>query len=638
MRMALKSIVVIPLPILVLTSTITIDSYSLLTALAASSPIDHQEVRNNNYTWTLMNVSSQKATLLPDGPKIYYKAATNFTQCKGNDTRGNDIISTLPNIRSISYFSDGETLNSTFWLSKAPLINHLWQNKSEQLKIDQTYLILERFPGNVSMTPEQLIENEEREVKKRYPKVNVTNGSDITDITETPDKSAAKIFFNGIINDTTFGYRNITGFDEITGIDNQFYRSISFADTNASTNETQIAEMTRSFQILSSTDNQTEARKTNLNNNSSTVPLVTNSSNDNDRLYNNSDKGITLKYPSEWGYYEYPNRARTLFYSPIDFYFMGTSYVILVDVPSSYDGPTDFISKVIWWHKFLDGKWAKIIEEASTAGPTRTLEAKYNFTEFFKKKENWEGYVFMPISLRTINSPNEYLMVFLTGATYVLNGLLCDMFQSTDTVSSPPPKLSILLSPNSTSIDPSFGLPFSLPQEKSIEVMVKSFSDIPYTISLKNHNSTFVNTSFSDLTLKIPPSGWVTTQLNIKADWKPKLTSPSKIETIPINANTTRSQLTEGIFFSFENKDMNISRPAAISRIEGSALTITAYSWADYFMNIVNVLRSPVSVLLPLAAAIGGVIVWFLKRETDKKGNQKADTASSRSDSSNNNV
>lgn len=38
-------------------------------------------------------------------------------------------------------------------------------------------------------------------------------------------------------------------------------------------------------------------------------------------------------------------------------------------------------------------------------------------------------------------------------------------------------------------------------------------------------------------------------------------------------------------------------------------------------MNIMNALRSPVSVLIPLAGIIGGTIAWFRKREKDKKGN-----------------
>jgi hypothetical protein len=118
---------------------------------------------------------------------------------------------------------------------------------------------------------------------------------------------------------------------------------------------------------------------------------------------------------------------------------------------------------------------------------------------------------------------------------------------------------------------------------------------------------------------------------------EPGLDSPTKTETIPITAHTNRSQLTEFVLFSFENKNMNVSKPAVISRMEGSALTITAYSWSDYIMNIMNALHSPISVLVPPAGVIGGIITWFLKRETDKKRIHKAGINSTNSDSGNNN-
>lgn len=91
--------------------------------------------------------------------------------------------------------------------------------------------------------------------------------------------------------------------------------------------------------------------------------------------------------------------------------------------------------------------------------------------------------------------------------------------------------------------------------------MVKSFSDIPYTVSFKNYSSKLMKTNFSSPSLKIPPSGWNTTQLTLKAEWKPGL-NPSVTETIPIEARINRSQLTEGKYFSFENKNLSISRPA----------------------------------------------------------------------------
>jgi hypothetical protein len=46
------------------------------------------------------------------------------------------------------------------------------------------------------------------------------------------------------------------------------------------------------------------------------------------------------------------------------------------------------------------------------------------------------------------------------------------------------------------------------------------------------------------------------------------------------------------------------------STIEGSSITITTLNWPEYSIN----LSSPVSVFVPIAGVIGGVIAWFLKR------------------------
>jgi len=582
---------------------------SSLVALADSPPIDHQEIMNHNTNWTPIEVP-QKGTSIPDGRRIYYNTANNITNCTG-DNQGIDIFGTLPNITSVSYFSNGNTLDATFWLSKVPLINHSWQDKSQLSKVTQVLLLIEHSnaPSINNSGWEGLIENERTRIEQRYPNTEFVNSTRISN-------STAQILFNGTVtHDSTLGNRSVIGYDKFTIKDNKFNRMLYFAD-NARDFITYKSDAEKIGELyINLSDDQAKDRRT---------------------LQKGQLYDITGK---SWGFHEL-SKTKVLFFSPIDFYFMGTAYVILVDVPSSYDGPTDFIAKLVWWHKFPEPRnWAKIIEEASTGGPTRTLEADYNFKEFFKKKENWEAYAFIPINLRTINSPNEYLMVFLAGATYILDGLLCEMVQNTDTVSSPPPKLSIIPLSNSTSIDPSYDplidppydpyydslidLNSSRSQEKQIEVMVKSFSDIPYTISFKNHNtSKIVSTSFSPPSIKIPPSGWNTTQLKIKAEWKPGLNDNTVIETIPIDA-TPSQNYTEGTYFSFENKALNINRSAAVSRIEGSALTITAFNWPDYIMNIMNALRSPVSVLVPLAGVVGGIFAWFLKREKDKKETPK---------------
>jgi hypothetical protein len=572
------------------------DREAQLTALADSPSVDHQEIMNNNTEWKQIDVPLQERTIIPDGRQIYYETAERIEECTGKD---NGTLDKLPDISSVSYFSDGNTLDTTFWLSKAPLVNHAWQNLSRS-NISQVFLLIEHFP-----------ENEAKNITESYPNLTITSGTNDTKITTLGNQRAHQISFNGTVNDI-FGNRTVTGFSLSAVKDNELYRIsyFAFADQKDIVKfKPDVEKMIRSFKILSSTDVSTKGKMT------QEQPL---------RLYDNTNKGMEINYTSNWNFNQF-SQNRVLFFSPIGFYFMGTSYQVLIDVPSSYDVPTDFVAKLVWWHRFPERNWAKFIEEASSPGPTRTLDEKRNFTEFFKKKGDWEAYAFMPIRLRTINSPNESLMLFLTGATYVLNGRLCEVVQSTDTVSSPPPRLSILPLTNISSFGPS--------EEKQIEVRVNSFSDIPYTVVFENQTKGVVSATFDPPSIQVPASGFSTTQLNLKripySTWidftwtgfKRASSWTTETQTIPIAAETTISSPQENRTFSFENKTVsaNFSNRFANSMIEGSSVTVTALNWPDYLMNSISILSSPVSVLVPVAGVIGGIITWFLKREKEKR-------------------
>jgi hypothetical protein len=623
-------IVVILLSLFVLNYTVIVNQGSSLTVIAGSSPVDRQVITNYNNVWIQKNVTSQNTTEIPDHRRIYYNTATHMSQCNGSD-----IFDKLPNITSISYLTDGNTLDTTFWLSSLPLINHTLQDESEAAsKIDQVFLYIEHddISNYIHKEFDQLINDERKFIEeKRYPRVKVINHSS----TKIDSNPVARIFFNGTINDTmnnpNLGQRNITALEEFTIKDKEIYRILYLAepkDFDDEKYEQVIEHMISSFQILDASNIQTKNNNTlsqamNINNTTASTEAFTSSSsseqiNNEEKFLTYTGKGMRIEYPSNWGLYH--RSSSVLLFSPISEYLMGTGYIILIDVPSTYDTPTDFVAKVISWYKLNDRNWTKLIEEVSTEQPTRTLEQDPDFREFFNKTENWEAYAFIPINLRTINSPNQYLMVFLSEATYLKNGLLCELVQSTDQVSSPPPRITILPSSNSSSMGPQ--------QEKRIEVTAKSFSNIPYTINFKNHYSEKVHATFNPSVIRIPAAGWNTSQLTVKAIWNPiPWNSPSVTETIPIVAQTNRSQLEEGNYVSF-NTNVSISRPAAVSKIETSSLTITVFNWPDYIMNSLTSLSTPVSVFVTLAGLFGGIIAWFLKRETDKRSKIKKNSNS----------
>lgn len=96
---------------------------SKLEALADASPIDHQEIQNKN-SWT--HVSSNETDVdVHDGRKFFFNTANSLSECNNSA-----IFSKLPNITSVSYVSNGKTLNTTFWLDRQPLMNDYFQNPS----------------------------------------------------------------------------------------------------------------------------------------------------------------------------------------------------------------------------------------------------------------------------------------------------------------------------------------------------------------------------------------------------------------------------------------------------------------------------------------------------------------------------
>jgi hypothetical protein len=444
-----------------------------------------------------------------------------------------------------------------------------------------------------------------------------------TSNTTISNKSTARIIFNATTNDNIYGHRNITGFDEVTVQNGKFYRIRYLADPEDYGKYKRVIEnMISSLELLDG-NNSRPQNEPNLSYKANTINSTSSSSSKNPSSVeaNKIDirtyigKGIEIKYPSKWGKIDGYD-SLVIFYSPINFYLIGTGYIVLIDVPSTYETSTDFVAKVMWWHRLFDRKWFKIIEEVSSGGQSRTLEQDPDFKEFFKKRGNWEAYAFIPINLRIINSQNQYLMVFVSEATYVRNDLLCELVQKTDQVSNPPPKLSISISPNSTSLGPG--------EIKSVEVKVTSFSDIPYNVSFQKPVNGQIEARFNPPAIEIPPSGWNTTQLTIKSnwkDWKVPWNSPSVVQTLGLLVNASHPQREKGNFLSF-NTNLLLSKGAAQSEIDRPGLTITAFNWPDDIRNFLTSWEAAVSVLVTLLGLIGAFIAWILKRYTNKLGDK----------------
>jgi hypothetical protein len=93
-----------------------ISVYNLLSIYptsADSPPLEHQGAPNTSEEPFLITTPSVNRAGIHSGREILFEAATNYTtDCK---------TSQIPRLSSVSYFSNGRTLNSTFWLSGPPL-------------------------------------------------------------------------------------------------------------------------------------------------------------------------------------------------------------------------------------------------------------------------------------------------------------------------------------------------------------------------------------------------------------------------------------------------------------------------------------------------------------------------------------
>jgi hypothetical protein len=442
-------------------------------------------------------------------------------------------------------------------------------------------------------------------INKEYIDVKIVNKSDAISLN---NNLAYKLVFTGRLNYSDFGHPAITAMDiGLIAKNDKIYRIRYIAEPT---------EFPKYIDTINDMVNSLHIINNNNNNNSSpipkTIPEPSTTTMGVARLsstYSNLSKGLEIKYPSNW---EKIDKATTvIFYSPIAGpYMIGNLYVMSIDVPSVYNALTDFEAKTGWWDTLYNQTWFKRVQEVSSQGTPKTLELNSNFKNAFEKGKN---YVYLPLNFTTINSPNQYLMIFGTEVRFIENGLLCELIQFTNQVSSPPPEFSIIPSSNSSSLGPG--------EEKTIEVKIQSHSNIPSTISLYTNSSTHMlqEATFSPSVINIPPSGWATAELTIKSKWDVAFKSGSITETIPIIAKISFPQ--KGNFFIF-NTNKIISSPAAVSTTASSGLAITLLNFSDYVVHLLTSLSSPINVLIPLAGLVGGSIAWFLKRSSINKNHK----------------
>jgi hypothetical protein len=169
---------------------------SIYHASANSPSIGHQGVPNTSKEPFLIKNPSINYAVIHTGREIYFEPATNYTDCK---------INQIPRLSSVSYFSNGRTLNSTFWLSGPPLnATHQEYPFVNATDIDQAIFIIgaSRHPEFQSL--DDLIKYEEKTAFSEYELINISK-------TRLDQNSAYKLIFTGNNTNSILGDKsNIT--------------------------------------------------------------------------------------------------------------------------------------------------------------------------------------------------------------------------------------------------------------------------------------------------------------------------------------------------------------------------------------------------------------------------------------------
>ena len=602
-------VIFVVLATLVLHIVTIADVSSPVATLAISPPVNRQEILNNPTKWDTAN-GQERAEDIHDGRKIFFNNSAELRQC--TDT---SLFKKLPNITSVSYSSDGKTLNTTFWLTHRPLVNDYFQNSDRASEIKQVSVHLYVEPSQYNTLNETVVLAEEKFLREQYHDISNTKILNNNSKSRLGNIEADVIEFTGNLNYTTLGHPEVWGKDTFTLMNDTLFRILYLAEPKLYDNQSsKVTDMLESFSIRNSIQGAEEYPQAPFDNNLARGSSGTASSNTTEIFKINSTHVATISYPPDWGVLKGEN-PDFIFYSPIKGPFLnGIGYIVSLDVPAVYEADTDYVAKVFWSDILYNRTWSRVLEEASLTGTTRTLQERRNFTDAFEEQKYYErpkSLVRIPVDLRMVNFPEQYLMTFITETRIIDDGFLCDLIQKTGQVSAPPPKFIISPSLNSTLIGPR--------ETKTIEVKVRSLSAVPYTIFLKPDLSKYMKATFSPSIINIPPSGWASSQLTLKSNgtttWNSTIT-----ETLRIVAQPELTEMGNRIVFN-TNRSVQTSTPP-IPDSTSIGLTITVFNSVDNALHTLSVISAPVGVAAALAGLIGGGIGWLLKRTNSQQDNK----------------
>jgi hypothetical protein len=590
-----------------------------------------QEILDAPADWQLWRTSSNMVPITThDGHTIQVESAKNISECKlGNG----EFVS--PDLGSVSYISNGKTLNATVWLTspfKEPPLSDSVDPYQEQFEIKTSNLT------SPSLTVEKIAAKTIGEMLNPLITINEQSNS-----STVAGNHAYKLVYTAM-NSEGLELKNMTFWT----IKNSKVYDITYSALQANYSDylPMIENMINSIQFVRSSDDRSTT-----NDNKSSAEQYKN----NIGVYTSEIKtlGIKIKYPTDWEKKEIVDNNNkenkiVIFYSPFADKLLDTpswheiTFTMALAIDSiQHHGVTDY--RVIYsrspntnnnadyGNNSSSSKnnnntsiWTRKVLEVSAFDKTRILEEEKNYTSFYNIDQ---PYVTFSFDLSKVNFPQQYRAVFYTTDYFILKHRFCRLIDTTPWAIMPPPDFTI-------STQPSSSIVLRPGEEKDVELTIKGNTHLSSEAVLtennnntsngggsgsnNNNNANYVVLSFIPNKVSIPPSSIGTSTLHIKVLDKAKAVSYS----LPIVANVSfPTTITNRGGESFSNFK-------SVSVLPSSSITLTVlppYTVDQDLHNFVNSWITPISGMWTFLAGVAAVIGPLIIRRRQKKQKEETD-------------
>ena len=568
---------------------------------AESPSFVRQEIIDDSGDWNFWSGPSDSSNKIQrdtqSGNIVEVDRANSSEQCQISDDNN-----LSPDIQSVSYVSDGKTLNATVWLTsqfEEPPLNYTIDTFQEELMI------------NITSTTNLTLQNYTRQIIS-YLLQRYNDGF----LSSRPEEISNATLAGNLAHSTFYNNRTEQGDVKVMKIwtlDRGKAYEITYSALQNTYDEflPSIQEMINTFEIVPSPSSSQPSTETSLNRNSSDIAK--------DFLpYETSE--IKILYPRNWNTTSNDEATIIHFRSPFqdstELPWREITFTMALDVDSVHESGIDY--RVIYTrvpNSAWSGYWTKQITEVSAYDNSRVLEENSNYTDFNDNQEEI-SYILFSFDLSKVNFPERYKAALYITDYFIKDRKFCTLIDTTNWVIIPPPDFDMSTNPSSIELRPG--------QDKNIQIRLKSNTDLESEALLSANNTndavgSGIQLDISpDNQISIPASSSGSFSLNMKANNIVKQGS----YTFPLIANISFPA-------SIENRGgETFNNTRSVNIVESSNVTLTVLPQPTFQEDISNIALTldPLNRLITLLVAVGSAVtpVLLYTYRKRKKNEQKS--------------